>query len=59
MSSLEETVLVDPDTPMTKVLERMRVSESGRVLVAREWELLGIISSTDIARWLDRVSLID
>jgi len=59
MSSLDETVLVDPDTPMTTVLERMRITESGRVLVAREWELLGIISSTDIARWLDRVSLID
>jgi CBS domain-containing protein len=59
MSSLDETVLVDPDTPMQAVLERMRITESGRVLVAREWELLGIISSTDIARWLDRVSLID
>jgi Zn-dependent protease/CBS domain-containing protein len=59
MSPLHETVLVDPDTPMTVVLERMRVTASGRVLVAREWELLGIISSADIARWLDRVSLID
>jgi CBS domain-containing protein len=59
MSSLDETVLVEPETPMTAVLEKMRVTATGRVLVAREWELLGIISSTDIARWLDRVSLID
>lgn len=59
MAQLDETVVVDPDMPMTTVLEKMRVAETGRVLVAREWELVGIISSTDIARWLDRVSLID
>jgi CBS domain-containing protein len=59
MVPMEETVLLPPETPMTVVLECMRDAPSGRILVAREWELLGIISSTDIARWLDRATLKD
>jgi len=59
MSPLEETILLAPETPMTLVLERMRDAETRRVLVARDWELMGIISSSDVARWLDRVGLIE
>jgi len=59
MTPLEELVLVDPETPMTRVLERMQETEVRRVLVARDWELLGIISASDVARWLDRVALMD
>lgn len=59
MIPLSDTLLVDPDLPMTQVLEQMRDSEHRRVLVARDWALLGIISSSDIARWLDRVNLLD
>jgi Zn-dependent protease/CBS domain-containing protein len=59
MVPLEEAVILPPETPMTVVLERMREAGTRRILVAREWELLGIISSTDIARWLDRAALMD
>ncbi len=59
MIPMAELVLVDPDTPMTHVLERMQETASRRALVARDWELLGIISASDIARWLDRVALMD
>jgi Zn-dependent protease/CBS domain-containing protein len=59
MVPLEELVMVDPETPMLQVLERMRETDMGRVLVARNWELEGIITSSDIARWLDRVALMD
>jgi len=59
MVPLEETVLLPPETPMPAVLERMRDAGTRRILVAREWELLGIISSTDIARWLDRANLME
>lgn len=59
MTPLEQLVLVEPETPMTQVLERMRETEVRRVLVARDWELLGIISTSDVARWLDRVALMD
>jgi Zn-dependent protease/CBS domain-containing protein len=59
MTPLEQLVLVDPETPMIRVLERMQETEVRRVLVARDWELLGIISASDVARWLDRVALMD
>ena len=59
MTPLEQLVLVEPETPMMQVLERMRDNEIRRVLVARDWELLGIISTSDVARWLDRVALMD
>jgi CBS domain-containing protein len=59
MTPMAELVLVEPETPMVQVLDRMQETEVRRVLVARDWELLGIISSSDIARWLDRVALMD
>jgi CBS domain-containing protein len=55
----EKTVIVQPETPMAEVLAKMREGGSGRVLVAREQELLGIISASDIARWLDRIGLVE
>lgn len=59
MFPLEDTLVVDPDTPMHLVLERMNENGVSRVLVAREWELEGIITSTDITNWLDRVGLLE
>jgi Zn-dependent protease/predicted transcriptional regulator len=58
MSPLEETVVVEPELPMLQVLERMSRSGNRRALVARDWELLGIISARDLARWLDRAALV-
>ena len=58
MSPLEEVVVVGPDTPMLQVLERMSRSGSRRALVAHDWELMGIISARDLARWLDRATLV-
>ena len=59
MTPLEDCLLVDPDAPMLEILERMREKEIRRVLVAREWELMGIISTSDIARWMERVTLVE
>ncbi|TVP53683.1 MAG: site-2 protease family protein [Gemmatimonadales bacterium] len=59
MTPLEDTLLVDPDAPMMEILEKMRLKEVRRVLVAREWELIGIISTSDIARWMERVTLVE
>jgi CBS domain-containing protein len=44
---------------MMQILEEMREKETRRVLVAREWELRGIISASDIARWMERVTLVE
>ncbi|TVP77244.1 MAG: site-2 protease family protein [Gemmatimonadales bacterium] len=59
MTPLRDLALVAPETPMAEVLEIMREDGSRRVLVAREWELLGILSTSDIARWLERVTLVE
>lgn len=54
----EETTVVAPATPMLEVLELMAEANGERALVAREDELLGIISARDLTRWLDRVGLL-
>lgn len=59
MTPLHEMVVLDPDVPMITVLERMRDADARRVLVARDWEIAGIISASDIARWMDRVALVE
>lgn len=58
MTPLVETLVVEPDAPMTDVLERMGENETRRVIVADEWELRGIISGGDVANWLDRAGLV-
>jgi Zn-dependent protease/CBS domain-containing protein len=59
MTPVEEGLLVGPDESMISILDRMRSGEHRRILVVRNGELLGIISATDVARWLDRVSLME
>ena len=59
MTPMERVVVVDPDTPMIDVIRRMQRAEVRRALVARDWELLGIISNTDLARWIERMALVD
>jgi Zn-dependent protease/CBS domain-containing protein len=59
MSPVEEGLLAGPDESMISILDRMRTGEHRRILVVRNGELLGIISATDVARWLDRVSLME
>jgi len=54
----ERTLVVDPDTPMLEVLEQMGEQGDQRALVARDGELLGIISARDLTRWLDRAGLL-
>jgi Zn-dependent protease/CBS domain-containing protein len=59
MTPVSDELLVDPDESMMSILQRMRTGEERRILVVRNGELLGIISATDVARWLDRVSLME
>ena len=54
----EQTLVVDPGTPMLEVLEQMGEGGDQRALVARDGELLGIISARDLTRWLDRAGLL-
>lgn len=59
MTPLSEMVVVAPDASMSSVLERMRDSETRRVMVAQHGTLLGIISAGDIAGWLERARLLE
>lgn len=54
MAPLDEQITVRPDTPMDQVLSRLQEREAHRVLVRRDGEVVGIITSTDIARWFQR-----
>jgi Zn-dependent protease/CBS domain-containing protein len=57
MTPREDLILVAPDTPMMAVLERMQRGAARRVLVSDRGDLVGIISASDVARWLDRTVL--
>ncbi len=59
MAPAGDAVIVDPDEGMDTVLDRLTASQTSRVLVARDGLLAGIITSRDIARWLEGVKLRD
>lgn len=54
MAPEEARIVVGPDEPMTAVVEKMRDSGTGRVLVVRAGRLLGIISGSDVTEWARR-----
>ena len=54
MAERSEEIVVPPDEKMTEVLSRMQESGTRRVLVARDDELLGIISGSDVTGWVQR-----
>lgn len=55
MTSSEQGVVVHPDEKMTDVIDKMQDSQARRVLVARDGQLDGIITASDITGWLRRV----
>lgn len=54
---LQEVVVVAPSTPVTDVLPRLSGSEERRALVIDGQQLVGIISTTDIARAIELADL--
>lgn len=54
MVPLSDLVTVRPEDTMVTVLERLKASPARRVLVMRGDELLGIITASDVAFWLER-----
>jgi Zn-dependent protease/CBS domain-containing protein len=57
MVAADNGLVVSPEEAMTEVLEKLGASGVRRVLVARNGELIGIISQSDIARWMERVGM--
>src|SRR5918999_2748462 len=54
MVPLGDQVVVAPDARMDGVLGKLQDGEANRVLVAENGEVVGIITSTDLTRWLRR-----
>lgn len=54
MTPVEDGIVVEPATRMTEVLKTMQENGTQRLLVASGNRLEGIISSTDIAGWVQR-----
>ena len=57
MAPTQEAMLVEPEQGMDEVLDRLGQSDTGRLLVTRGTDLLGIITRSDLARWLERMRL--
>jgi len=59
MVPLGGQVVVPPDAPMDQVMAKLEDGEAGRVLVAEDGEVVGIITSSDLTRWLRRWRALD
>ena len=54
MVPLNEQVVVAPDARMDGVVGKLQDGEAGRVLVVQDGEVVGIITPSDLTRWLRR-----
>jgi Zn-dependent protease/CBS domain-containing protein len=59
MVPLGDQVVVAPEARMDGVLGKLQDGETGRVLVAQDGEVVGIITPSDLTRWLRRWRALD
>jgi Zn-dependent protease/predicted transcriptional regulator len=59
MVPLGDQVVVAPDARMDGVVGKLQDSEANRVLVAQDGEVVGIITPSDLTRWLRRWRTLD
>jgi CBS domain-containing protein len=59
MAPLGGQVVVPPDAPMDQVMDKLEDGEAGRVLAAQDGEVVGIITPSDLTRWLRRWRTLD
>jgi Zn-dependent protease/CBS domain-containing protein len=59
MVAAEDGLLVRPDDSLVDVLDKLGESQVRRVLVMHGDELVGIISQSDVTRWLERARLLE
>ena len=59
MVPLGDQVMVAPDARMDGVLGKLQDGEAGRVLVVQRGEVVGIITPSDLSRWLRRWRTLD
>jgi Zn-dependent protease/predicted transcriptional regulator len=56
---LSDQVIVAPEARMDGVVGKLQDGEANRVLVAQDGEVVGIITPTDLTRWLQRWQTLD
>jgi Zn-dependent protease/CBS domain-containing protein len=59
MVPLGDQVVVAPEARMDGVLGKLQEGETGRVLVVQDGEVVGIITPSDLTRWLRRWRTLD
>ena len=59
MVPLGDQVVVAPDARMDGVLGKLQDGDAGRVLVVQDGEVVGIITPSDLTRWLRRWRALD
>jgi Zn-dependent protease/CBS domain-containing protein len=59
MVPIGDQVVVGPDAPMDQVMAKLEDGEAGRVLVVDDGEVVGIITPSDLTRWLRRWRAVD
>jgi len=59
MTPLSDVHCVSPATPLERVVETFNEAEGQRVLVCEGDEIVGIISPSDVARWVRRSEELD
>ena len=59
MVPLGDQIVVPPDAPMDQVMAKLEDGEAGRVLAAEDGEVVGIITPSDLTRWLRRWRVLD
>ena len=59
MVPLGNQVLVPVDAPMDQVMAKLEDGDAGRVLAAQDGEVVGIITPSDLTRWLRRWRVLD
>jgi predicted transcriptional regulator len=58
MAPLDRVAVVTPNDTMTDVLQKLAGSTGGRVLVVRNDHIEGLMTRSDLARWLERAKLV-
>ena len=59
MKPRDDVEVASPDQPMTEILDRFGGAEGGRILVIQDGELLGIITRSDLSRWIERSEMLE
>src|SRR5262245_20741352 len=54
MVPLSDQIVVAPDARMDQVMLKLDASQAGRVLVVDDGEVVGVITPSDLTRWLHR-----